>query len=100
MHPGLVPQDRRVHAACHGRGCEVCLGSGFKGRTGVFELLDVTPKVRELIAGRASAEAIGQLAVSQGMVSLRSAGQRLAELGITTMAEVARAITVTDEEVV
>ncbi|HUG86605.1 MAG TPA: GspE/PulE family protein [Euzebya sp.] len=89
---------RRVHAVCGGVGCEACLQSGFKGRTGVFELLEVTPRIRELIAARASAEHVGQAAIAQGMTSLRAAGERLAAARITTMAEVARAITVTDEE--
>jgi general secretion pathway protein E len=89
---------RRGHPACGGVGCEACLHSGFKGRTGVFELLEVTPRIRELIAARASAEQVGQAAANQGMVTLRAAGERLAAAGITSMAEVARAITVTDEE--
>ncbi|MCA9289297.1 MAG: Flp pilus assembly complex ATPase component TadA, partial [Phycisphaerales bacterium] len=91
---------RRVHAACRGHGCEACMGSGYKGRTGVFELLEITPEARELIAARAASDRIAAQATGQGMTSLREAGRGLVAAGVTTSAEVARAITVTDEEVV
>jgi general secretion pathway protein E len=83
---------RRTHPDCRAEGCEHCLHTGYKGRTGVFELLVVDPPIRDLIARRASAADLKSLAVSQGMTTLRQAGAHLVATGITTPAEVARAI--------
>jgi len=88
---------RRVHAACTGRGCEQCLSTGYKGRTGVFELLVVDPVVRELIGRRSSAADVKAAAQRAGMVTLRQEGERLIGAGITTAQEVTRAIEALDE---
>jgi len=73
-----------------GRGCEACGGTGFRGRTGIFELLPVTDKVRELILSRADAGAIRASAVAGGMVLLRDDGWEKVRLGVTTIEEVVR----------
>jgi general secretion pathway protein E len=83
---------RRTHAHCGGRGCPACLGTGHKGRTAVFELLVMDDALRELLGRRASAVQIRDAAQRAGMVTLREAGQRLVERGITTSHEVARVI--------
>ncbi len=83
---------RTVHPGCNGAGCEQCLGSGYKGRTGVFELLILDPALRDLVCRRASALEIKDLARRAGMVTLREAGQDLISRGITTAAEVSRVI--------
>ena len=73
-----------------GRGCEVCGGTGFRGRMGIFEILPVTDKIRELILGRADAGAIRASAVDGGMVLLRADGWEKVRRGMTTIEEVVR----------
>ncbi len=73
-----------------GRGCEECGGTGFRGRTGIFELLAVTDKIRERILARADAGAVRACAVADGMVLLREDGWEKVRRGITTIEEVVR----------
>jgi len=73
-----------------GKGCEACGGTGFRGRTGIFELLPVTGKIRELILSRADAGAIRGSAVADGMVLLRENGWDKVRRGVTTIEEVVR----------
>ncbi|RLJ00770.1 MAG: type II secretion system protein GspE, partial [Candidatus Aenigmatarchaeota archaeon] len=73
-----------------GKGCKLCSNTGYKGRTGIFELLKVTPQIRELILKRASADQIRELAISQGMRILREAAIEKLLLKITTPEEVMR----------
>ena len=89
---------RTLHAPCGGAGCAECLHSGFRGRTGVFELLAIDPGVRALIESRRSSPEIKALAVSRGMTTLAQAGQDLISCGVTTRAEVTRVIETVDEE--
>ncbi|HMO26089.1 MAG TPA: ATPase, T2SS/T4P/T4SS family [Tepidisphaeraceae bacterium] len=75
---------------CRGAGCARCRGTGFKGRRGIFELLEITEPVRSLIVQRATAAEIKQLAISGGMSSLRDQGIARAREGITTLDEIFR----------
>ena len=75
-----------------GRGCDVCKGSGYKGRTGVYELMPVTDKVRELILARASSYAIREAAIEAGMRTLKDDAMEKILLGITTLEESLRVI--------
>ena len=94
------PQDLEAMAAegvrdlpevvYRGRGCRQCLGTGYKGRQGVFELMPVTEEVRSMTLERASAGKIREIAVRQGMSSLREDGWRLIRDGRTTVEEVMR----------
>ena len=72
------------------RGCEVCSGSGFLGRTGVFELLPMTGGIRELLLRRASASEVRARAVQEGMIPLARDGLLKARDGTTSLAEVLR----------
>lgn len=83
---------RRIHGNCDGAGCEECLGSGYRGRLGVFEMLTVTDRVRELISTRASEQTIRETACAIGMRTLMEEGQRLASERITSIVEVQRVI--------
>ncbi len=71
-------------------GCGRCGGSGYKGRTGLYEVMVLSDDVRDLTVERASAEAIRKVAVSQGMRTLRMDGFEKVKNGITSIAEVAR----------
>ncbi len=75
-----------------GRGCDVCKGSGYKGRVGVYELMPVTDKVRELILARASSYAIREAAIEAGMRTLKDDAMEKILLGITTLEESLRVI--------
>ena len=73
-----------------GRGCRHCLGTGYRGRQGVFELMPVTDEVRQLILDRMPAGNIRAVATEQGMDNLRGDGWRLVLEGKTTVEEVVR----------
>ncbi len=73
-----------------GAGCEKCLGTGYMGRTAIFELLLVDDGIRDLIVRRQGSHIIEQAAVANGMVTLRQDGLRRALAGATTLEEVYR----------
>ena len=73
-----------------GRGCRECQGTGYRGRTGVFEFMPVTEDIRNLILERASAGATRKSAQEHGMKCLREDGWRLVLEGRTTVEEVLR----------
>jgi type II secretion system protein E len=82
--------DQVPEIVYRGRGCRECQGTGFRGRTAVFEMMPVTEEIRGLIIERASSGIIRRLASQQGMNSLRSDGWRLVREGRTTIEEVVR----------
>jgi type IV pilus assembly protein PilB len=71
-----------------GRGCDVCDQSGYKGRRGLFELLDMSDPIRELVTDRAPTVVIKQKAIELGMNTLREDGLRNIYEGNTTIEEV------------
>lgn len=77
-----------------GRGCSACRHTGYRGRTGIFELLVVTDDVRQQLLKVPNPSALRELAVAQGMVTLRRDGWSKVQAGITTVEEVLR---VTDQ---
>jgi general secretion pathway protein E len=79
-----------------GRGCSHCMKVGYLGRTGLYELLEVTDPIRQLVTGNADAATIRQKALAMGMRPLREAGLAKVLAGQTTVEEVLR---VTQEEV-
>ncbi len=73
-----------------GRGCRLCDDSGYKGRIGIYEALEVTAVIAELILKNASAEELNQAAQKQGMLSMLEDGFLKAKSGVTTIEEVLR----------
>jgi type IV pilus assembly protein PilB len=71
-------------------GCGRCGHSGYKGRTGLYEVMVITDEIRDLTVERAPAEEIRKIAVAQGMRPLRADGFEKVKNGITSIAEVAR----------
>ena len=71
-------------------GCGRCGGSGYKGRTGLYEVMTVTDEIRDLTVERASSEEIRKVAIAQGMRPLRADGFEKVKNGVTSIAEVAR----------
>ncbi len=75
----------------HGRGCPVCRNSGFKGRTGIFEILEIRQNIRKMIYESVNQQEIREEAIRAGMVPLRNAGINRVVDGTTTLSEVKRA---------
>ncbi|MEE8637519.1 MAG: ATPase, T2SS/T4P/T4SS family [Candidatus Margulisiibacteriota bacterium] len=73
-----------------GKGCRHCRGTGYRGRMGIFEILVVDDKIRELILKKASADEIRKVAVKSGMKTLREDGLLKVQEGKTTLDEVMR----------
>ena len=76
----------------HGVGCHFCAHTGYLERTGVYEVLEVTDEVREMVVQRAPHDEMRKLALSQGMHTLQEQAVRLVREGSTTAAEVMRSI--------
>lgn len=74
-----------------GKGCAVCHNTGYVGRVGVFEVLEVSPKVEELIVAKSNSEKIMQQALAEGMTIMLEDGLNKVQRGITTVEEVLRA---------
>src|SRR5262249_41395698 len=74
----------------HGAGCRACRQTGFRGRTGIYELMVTGDSIREMCAQRVNASHIRSQALKEGMITLRQDGWRKVMQGITTLDEVAR----------
>ncbi|HEV8129496.1 MAG TPA: GspE/PulE family protein, partial [Candidatus Eisenbacteria bacterium] len=74
----------------HGMGCRACSGTGYRGRIGIFEVLDVDEEIQALITNRAPAEEIARAARRAGMRTLREDAVRKAAEGVTTLEEALR----------
>lgn len=74
----------------HGTGCQSCQNTGYNGRQAIFELMPITPEIRTLIQQSVASIAIRNIAIQQGMISLRENGLSLATQGTTTIDEVMR----------
>lgn len=85
-----LPAD--VTELWRGKGCEFCLNTGYKGRTGIFEVFEVDDDVRRLILEQVPSSEIKKLALSKGMQSLSEAGRQKVLQGISTIEEVRRVI--------
>ncbi|MCC0662868.1 GspE/PulE family protein [Clostridioides sp. ZZV15-6597] len=79
-----------------GQGCERCNNTGYKGRLGIFEMLEITPEIKELIDSSANQREILKLAKKQGMVSLKEDIVKKVLGGKTTVEEMIRIILMTD----
>jgi type II secretory ATPase GspE/PulE/Tfp pilus assembly ATPase PilB-like protein len=74
----------------HGRGCLNCRETGYTGRTGIFEVLPLTEKIRNLVSTQASSPEIFKVAREEGMRTLREAAIEKVFRGVTTTTEMAR----------
>lgn len=90
MELQLPIAQARQYKFYYGRGCQRCNNSGYKGRCGIYELLEVNDEVRDLVASSASVDDIRNYCRSQGMTTLREAGLKLIFDGVTTIDEVVR----------
>lgn len=74
----------------HSEGCKNCNNTGYKGRAGIFEMLEMNDKIKELVLKRASSDEITKVAVAQGMETMLEDGVNKAMNGVTTIDEVLR----------
>ena len=71
-----------------GEGCDQCEGSGYKGRQGLYEVMDMSPDLRKAVMEERSTDDLREIALSEGMLTLRMDGLKKVERGITTLEEV------------
>ncbi len=87
---GFTPDEARDMKIFKGRGCAKCNNTGYKGRVGLYEVMEITDDIRELILIGASALELRKRAVENGMLTLRASGLVKIRNGVTTIEEVVR----------
>jgi len=87
---GFGPEEAKTVKLMKGKGCGVCNNTGYKGRTGLYEVMEVDDAIRELVLVGASALELKKKAIEQGMITLRRSGLTKVAMGWTTLEEVAR----------
>ncbi len=95
MHPEVLkelgimenPDELRINEP---KGCPLCNDTGYKGRVGLYEVMEISPTLREMIVDRASNMEIKQHAIKEGMLTLRQDGIEKFKLGLTSLEEVLR----------
>ncbi len=87
---GYSAEEANTTVIYHGRGCSVCNNTGYKGRVALYEIMEITDDVRELILVGASALELKKKALEGGMLTLRRSGLVKVAAGLTTMEEVLR----------
>jgi type IV pilus assembly protein PilB len=87
---GFSPADASDVKVFKGAGCPACNGTGYKGRVGLYEVMEITDELRELILVGASGLELRRKAIEEGMLSLRLSGIEKIRQGMTTVEEVVR----------
>ncbi len=87
---GYTPEEAKTVKIYKGQGCTNCGNKGYKGRVGLYEVLEITDELRELVLVGASALELKKKAIEQGMISLRRSGLIKVAAGSTTLEEVIR----------
>ena len=91
----LGPEERKSQLICEPVGCQRCNGTGFYGRIGIYEIMEITPRLRNMIARKAHTDSLRQAAIEEGMHTLKQSARRLVLEGTTALTEL-QAITVED----
>ena len=92
-----VPQDQNITIYGPG-GCNQCNFTGYRGRIGVYEMMTVTRKIKNIIAAKGNTEDIEKVAIEEGMSTLHSSAARLVREGVTSIDELRRIVFSNDEE--
>src|SRR6202790_3745395 len=87
---GFTPEESKTVKIQKGKGCGVCNNTGYKGRCGLYEVMEVDDEIRELVLVGASAVELKKKAIERGMITLRRSGLIKVAAGMTTLEEVAR----------
>jgi type IV pilus assembly protein PilB len=90
MDAGYSPEEASKVTIQHGKGCSTCSNTGYKGRVGLYEVMEINDELRELILVGASALELKKKALETGMITLRRSGLTKVAAGLTTMEEVVR----------
>jgi type IV pilus assembly protein PilB len=87
---GFTIEEAKTLKTFKGKGCATCNNTGYKGRIGLYEVMEITDELRELILIGASALELRKKAVDDGMITLRESGLHKIRAGVTTIEEVVR----------
>ena len=87
---GVSPEEASTLKTFKGAGCSTCNNTGYKGRIGLYEVMEITDEIRELILIGASALELRKKAIEDGMITLRESGMHKIRAGVTTLEEVVR----------
>ena len=90
MEIGFSAEEAKTLKTYKGRGCPSCNETGYKGRIGLYEVMEITDEIRELILIGASALELRKKSIEDGMISLRDSGLQKIRNGVTTIEEVLR----------
>jgi type IV pilus assembly protein PilB len=90
MEVGFSADDAKTLKTFKGKGCSTCNNTGYKGRIGLYEVMEVNDDIRELILIGASALELRKKAIEDGMITLRESGLHKIRAGLTTLEEVVR----------
>jgi type IV pilus assembly protein PilB len=87
---GLKAEEAKTLKTYKGKGCATCNNTGYKGRIGLYEVMEITDEIRELILIGASSLELRKKAIDDGMITLRESGLHKIRAGLTTLEEVVR----------
>ena len=90
LDAGYTAEESKVVVTYKGKGCDKCNGKGFKGRVGLYEVMEMTEELRELVLVGASSLELKKKAVELGMITLRRSGLIKVRDGLTTLEEVVK----------
>ncbi|HKH99947.1 MAG TPA: type IV-A pilus assembly ATPase PilB [Candidatus Sulfotelmatobacter sp.] len=90
IEEGFTPEEAKTIKIQKGKGCSICNNTGYKGRCGLYEVMEVDDEIRELVLVGASAVELKKKAIERGMITLRRSGLIKVAAGMTTLEEVAR----------
>jgi type IV pilus assembly protein PilB len=90
VEAGFTPEESKKVKIQKGKGCGVCNNTGYKGRCGLYEVMEVDDEIRELVLVGASALELKKKAIERGMITLRRSGLIKVMAGMTTLEEVSR----------
>ncbi|MFN2516360.1 MAG: type IV-A pilus assembly ATPase PilB [Pyrinomonadaceae bacterium] len=90
MEVGFSAADAKALKTFKGKGCATCNNTGYKGRIGLYEVMEVNDEIRELILIGASSLELRKKAIEDGMITLRESGLQKIRAGLTTLEEVVR----------
>ena len=90
LEEGYTPEEAKTVQIMKGKGCGTCNKTGYKGRTGLYEVMEVDDDIKELVLVGASALELKKKAIERGMITLRRSGLIKVAAGFTTLEEVAR----------
>jgi type IV pilus assembly protein PilB len=90
LDAGFTPEQAEDVKTYRGTGCSSCANTGYRGRTAIHEILEISPEMQQAIVEQRPATDLREIAMKQGMRTLRDAGLRKVALGVTTVDEVLR----------